>query len=53
MKNRDCSVADLCRELEISKPTLYRNITPTGELTEAGKRVLSGKRAKPKEKKAA
>lgn len=48
MKSRDCSVAELCAELGITKPTLYRNITPTGELTEAGNRVLSGNRAKQK-----
>jgi DNA invertase Pin-like site-specific DNA recombinase len=46
MRNRDCSVSDLCAELGISKPTLYRNLTPAGELTEAGQRVVSGKRAK-------
>jgi DNA invertase Pin-like site-specific DNA recombinase len=53
MKNRDCSVSDLCAELGISKPTLYRNLTPTGELTEAGQRVVSGKRAKLKKERRA
>jgi AcrR family transcriptional regulator len=40
------SVAALCEELGISKPTLYRNLTPEGDLTEAGTRVMSGKQAK-------
>jgi hypothetical protein len=42
MQNRDTSIAQLCAELSVTKPTLYRNLTPTGELTEAGKRVLDG-----------
>jgi DNA invertase Pin-like site-specific DNA recombinase len=53
MRNRDCSVAELCAELGITKPTLYRNLTPAGELTEAGQRVLSGKRAKLKKERRA
>jgi hypothetical protein len=43
MKNRDTSIAELCSELGVTKPTLYRNVTPIGELTEAGRRVLEGK----------
>src|SRR5258706_5927373 len=42
MQNRDTSIAQLCAELGVTKPTLYRNLTPTGELTEAGKHVLEG-----------
>jgi DNA invertase Pin-like site-specific DNA recombinase len=42
MQNRDTSIAQLCAELGVAKPTLYRNLTPAGELTEAGKRVLDG-----------
>lgn len=53
LRDRSMTVAALCEELSISKPTLYRNLTPAGELTEAGRRVMSGKRAKAKEKKAA
>jgi DNA invertase Pin-like site-specific DNA recombinase len=53
MQNRDTSIAQLCAELGVTKPTLYRNLTPTGELTEAGKRVLDGtseKKAKSKQR---
>jgi DNA invertase Pin-like site-specific DNA recombinase len=46
MKYRDTSIAALCEELGISKPTLYRNLTPAGELTQAGMRVLAGKSEK-------
>ena len=46
MQNRDISVEALCSELGVTKPTLYRNVTPNGELTDAGKRVLAGVSAK-------
>ena len=48
VRDRSMSINALCTELGISKPTLYRNLTPEGELTEAGKRVTAGKRAKPR-----
>ena len=48
IRERSMTVAALCAELGITKPTLYRNLTPAGELTEAGQRVMSGKRAKAK-----
>ena len=32
MKNRDTSVAELCKELKITRATLYKYISPTGEL---------------------
>ena len=44
MQHRDTSVAALCEELGVSCTTLYRNLTPTGELTETGKRALEDKR---------
>jgi DNA invertase Pin-like site-specific DNA recombinase len=44
MANRDTSVADLAKELGVSKVTLYRHVTPKGELTEKG-RALLGKKA--------
>jgi DNA invertase Pin-like site-specific DNA recombinase len=34
-------VADLCEELGISSQTLYRHISPTGELRPNGKAVIS------------
>ena len=40
MKNRDTSVSELCKELGITRPTLYRYVTPDGELREFGRMVL-------------
>jgi len=40
MKNRDTSVSELCLELGITRPTLYRYVGPNGELREFGERVL-------------
>jgi len=40
MKNRDTSVNELCKELGITRPTLYRYVSPTGELREYGKKIL-------------
>jgi len=40
MKNRDCSVTELCDELGISRQALYKYIGPKGELRDHGKRVL-------------
>jgi predicted transcriptional regulator YheO len=43
MKNRDTTVSELCKELKITKPTLYRYVSPQGELREFGERVLGKK----------
>ena len=40
MKNRDTSVTELCKELKITRATLYKYISPTGELRKKKKRVL-------------
>jgi DNA invertase Pin-like site-specific DNA recombinase len=40
MQNRDSSVAELCKELGITRPTLYRYVSPNGELRDFGERVL-------------
>ena len=40
MKNRDTSVRELCKELGITRPTLYKYVGPNGELRDFGKRVL-------------
>lgn len=40
MKSRDTSVSELCKELGITRPTLYRYIAPNGQLREFGKKVL-------------
>ena len=41
MQNRDTSVGELCKELGITRPTLYRYVGPNGELRDFGNRVLS------------
>lgn len=40
MQNRDSSVMELCKELGITRPTLYRYVSPIGELRDYGERVL-------------
>ncbi|MCU7816789.1 MAG: recombinase family protein [Candidatus Thiodiazotropha sp. (ex Rostrolucina anterorostrata)] len=40
MKNKDTNVSELCRELGVSRQTLYRYVGPAGELREYGKQVL-------------
>lgn len=43
MKNRETKIADLCQELGgITKQTLYRYVSPTGELRKYGKKILEG-----------
>jgi DNA invertase Pin-like site-specific DNA recombinase len=37
-------VADLCRELGISRQTLYRHVSPEGTLREDGRKLLNTKR---------
>ena len=41
MKNKDTSVSDLCKELGISRQTLYRYVGPEGQLRDYGFKVLS------------
>ena len=40
MKNKDTNVSELCRELGVSRQTLYRYVSPCGELRDYGKQVL-------------
>lgn len=40
MGKRDTHVGDLCKELGISRPTLYRYVSPKGKIRSAGKQVL-------------
>ena len=40
MGNRETVVSDLCKELGITKPTLYRYVAPDGSLRDHGKKVL-------------
>jgi DNA invertase Pin-like site-specific DNA recombinase len=41
MRNRDAKVSEICEELGITRVTLYRYVSPDGELREHGKRVLN------------
>jgi DNA invertase Pin-like site-specific DNA recombinase len=41
MANRDTHIADLCRELGISRATLYRYVSPAGDLRDHGSKALS------------
>lgn len=47
MNHRDASVAELCKELGVSRTTLYRYVGPNGELRENGEKVLKLVKAKP------
>lgn len=40
MKSRDTSVSELCKELNITRSTLYRHVSPTGEIRERGIKLL-------------
>ncbi|KEI21591.1 transposon Tn552 DNA-invertase BinR [Corynebacterium glutamicum ATCC 14067] len=42
MGQPETSVAALCKELGITRQTLYRHVSPTGELREDGRKLLSG-----------
>lgn len=42
MANRDTLVADLCKELNISRATHYRYVGPKGELRKHGVKALGG-----------
>lgn len=41
MKDKATYVSELCRELGISRQTLYRYVGPDGELRDYGERVLA------------
>ena len=43
MANPDTIVSELCTELGISRQTLYRHVSPTGEIRADGTRVLNRK----------
>ncbi len=40
MRQPETKVADLCAELGITRQTLYRFVSPTGELRRDGKRLM-------------
>ncbi|MCP5010176.1 MAG: helix-turn-helix domain-containing protein, partial [Aestuariibacter sp.] len=39
MQSKNTNVSELCRELGVSRQTLYRYVGPEGELREYGKQV--------------
>lgn len=41
MASRDTSVAELCKELGVTRQTLYRHVSPTGEVRGDGTKVLT------------
>ena len=42
MQNRDTTISELCEELGgITKQTLYRYVSPTGELRDYAKKLLN------------
>jgi DNA invertase Pin-like site-specific DNA recombinase len=45
MGEPETRVGDLCAELGVSRQTLYRFVSPTGELREDGKRLLERRKA--------
>jgi DNA invertase Pin-like site-specific DNA recombinase len=40
MTNRDTRVSDLCKEINVTRSTLYRYISPEGEIRAHGKKLL-------------
>jgi DNA invertase Pin-like site-specific DNA recombinase len=43
MARRDTKVGDLCRELGVTRQTLYRFVSPKGELRDDGSKLLKSK----------
>lgn len=43
MGQPETNVAALCQELDITRQTLYRHVSPTGELREDGRKLLVGR----------
>jgi DNA invertase Pin-like site-specific DNA recombinase len=41
MRHRDTKVSELCAELGVTRVTLYRYVSPSGDLREHGKQVLA------------
>lgn len=45
MGQPDTNVAALCKELGVTRQTLYRHVSPTGEPRESGRKLLSRNRS--------
>jgi DNA invertase Pin-like site-specific DNA recombinase len=43
MGQPETKIGELCKELNITKPTLYRHVSPSGELRADGIKLLEGK----------
>jgi len=43
---KETKVPDLCRELAITRQTLYRHVTPDGTLRKDGLKVVEGGQAR-------
>jgi hypothetical protein len=43
MGQPDTKIGELCAELGITRQTLYRHVSPTGELRPDGLKLLAGK----------
>src|SRR3954465_1135609 len=48
MGKPETSIADLCAELGVTRQTLYRHVTPTGELRPDGQKVLAQQSKRPR-----
>jgi DNA invertase Pin-like site-specific DNA recombinase len=46
MGQRDTKVAELCAELGVTRQTLYRHVSPSGQLRPDGVRLLAGVRGR-------
>lgn len=44
MGQPETKVSALCEELEVTRQTLYRHVSPTGELREDGRKLLAGRK---------
>jgi DNA invertase Pin-like site-specific DNA recombinase len=40
MENKETKISELCKELGITRQTLYRHVSPNGELRNDGKKLL-------------
>jgi DNA invertase Pin-like site-specific DNA recombinase len=48
MGKPETRIADLCREIGVSSQTLYRHLSPQGELRPDGEKLLKGRRSRPR-----
>jgi hypothetical protein len=42
MGRPDTRIGELCTELGVTRQTLYRHVSPTGELRPTGRKLLAG-----------